>query len=84
MDNEKTFTQSIFSWLSVKFILWYMKKNNKKDISTDEENTCTLVIMDKEEYEEWIEFKKHCYIIYENEKELKDDFPNAVKKEEDN
>jgi hypothetical protein len=36
-----------------------------------------LVFMTDEEYKEWVEYSQNLFIVYENEKELKKDFPDA-------
>jgi len=36
-----------------------------------------VIIMDYPEYHEYMEFKHNVFIVYENEQELKNDWPNA-------
>ena len=41
-----------------------------------------MIFMSEEEYNEYREFTENTYIVYENEQELKKDFPNAeIKKD---
>jgi len=49
----------------------------EKLISNEMDGKVHVVILDDEMYREYSEFKDNTFLIYENEHELKEDFPNA-------
>jgi len=53
--------------------LWIVRKLLDKEM---EEETI-IVFVSKKEWEEFKEFRDNIFIVYENEQQLKEDFPNA-------
>lgn len=61
-------------FIIVNFFIWCIEKlmNNAVEVGP-----AHVVVMDDEMYDDFCEFRDACFIMYENEEELLDDFPNA-------
>jgi len=57
--------KSIIASICVKILSWCIDKNK------------TVVFLTDEEFKEYCEFRDSVFIIYENEQELKNDWPDA-------
>ena len=60
-----------------RFTLWLMKGTNVTVLFTEDKRY--IVLMNEEKYKEWEDFENNFFVIYENEQQLKMDFPNAEK-----
>lgn len=78
MENKKA---SFFQNFIINLIVLYLKKYKDYYLS-DSKNKYVVSLMDNEEFKEYCEFKSHCYIIYENEKDLLQDNPKAKRVED--
>ena len=62
-----------------KLIFWYFKKYEKKSWI---QNEYYIIMVDKKEREEFLEFRDNVYLVYSNEEDLKKDFPEARRRNE--
>lgn len=69
---------NLISKMYTKFTVWLMEGNKCNVLFT--ENNKYIVLMNEHDYNEWKEFTENCYVIYENEEKLKEDFPDAKQK----
>jgi len=60
-----------------RFTLWLMKGTNVTVLFTEDKRY--IVLMNEEKYKEWEDFENNFFVVYENEQQLKMDFPNAEK-----
>ena len=74
---NKWFTDYITK-IYTRFTLWLMKGTNATVLFTEDNRY--IVLMTEEEFKEWKEFTDNLFIVYENEEQLKMDFPNAKQK----
>ena len=59
-----------------RFTIWLMKGNAINIIFTEDKRY--IVLMNEEKFKEWEDFENNVFIVYENEQQLKMDFPNAI------
>ena len=59
----------------VDIFIYIIEKLMKKEF---ENPPIHIIIMDNDTYTDYIEFRDNVFLVYESEKELKEDFPNAV------
>jgi hypothetical protein len=61
----------------LKILLFFIKQEHLK-LSGNR----YVVFMDELDFNDWQEFKDNIFMVYENEQELKNDFPDAIKRKE--
>lgn len=74
MIKMKKWFIRLFSFLT----RWVEKFDDGETIKIDDDTY--LVLMNKEEYQEWLEYSQNLFLVYENEQELKNDFPEAKRR----